>query len=374
MHNTKKMQVYELLKERIESGSYPPGSRLPKEQDLAVELAVSRVTLRSALELLEIENLIRRVKGQGTFVRDAQSERTRLLAIVDRGDPEKPDYVSDPFLYILPCLQVAADRMNTSLEICEARSLLALDPRQCSARIIERGIQGIFWLNNFFTGREPLLETVRRTRLPVLLPHSSFSDAERTGFTVMGTNYGELTRDGLRYLADMGHRRVAFIGSWDMHGVPQEDYLRWVREAGLDPDPELLRIVPWRKGKQLVFDALGLLMKLTVPPTAILAYSDYLSLQIYEFLHREKIRIPEDVAVLSIGGQICCDFLSPSLSALDYCSQEIADLAVKAMLEMIHDRRRFDCIVTPHCLKVRESTKRAVLQHDQLKSGRKKRK
>ena len=41
---TKKMQIYDLLKERIESGFYPPGTQLPKEVDLAVELGVSRVT------------------------------------------------------------------------------------------------------------------------------------------------------------------------------------------------------------------------------------------------------------------------------------------------------------------------------------------
>ena len=361
MHNTKKMQVYCLLKERIESGFYPPGSRLPKEVDLAAELAVSRVTLRPALDLLEIEKLITRIKGIGTFARDEKTERIKLLAIAEQGDPEKADYVSNPFLFILPCLQAAADRMNASLEICESRSLLGLDPKRCAAKIVEGGIQGIFWLSNFFAGKEPLLETVRRTRLPVLLPHSNLADAEITGFAAMGTNYDELTRDGLRYLATMGHRRVAYIGDADMHGVPLEKYLEWIRESELDPDPKLIERVKWRKGKQIVFDAMERLMKRPDPPTAILAFSDYLSLLVYEFLHREKIRIPEDAAVLTIGGQICCDFLNPSLSALDYCSQEIAERAVKAMLEMIYDRRRFKFVVTPHCLKVRESTKKVIV-------------
>ena len=36
------MQIYDLLKERIESGFYPPGTQLPKEVDLAVELGISR--------------------------------------------------------------------------------------------------------------------------------------------------------------------------------------------------------------------------------------------------------------------------------------------------------------------------------------------
>ena len=73
--------------------------------------------------------------------------------------------------------------MNTSLEICDCQSLETLDARQCAARIAERGIQGIIWMDNNFTGREPLLEPVRKTGLPVLLPHANVSDAAATGFT-----------------------------------------------------------------------------------------------------------------------------------------------------------------------------------------------
>ena len=113
-------------------------------------------------------------------------------------------------------------------------------------------------------------------------------------------------------------------------------------------------------------------MKLSDPPTAIISYSDYLSLQIYEYLHREKIRIPDDVCILTIGGQIGCDFLNPPLSALEYMDSEIGEIAVKTMLEMIHDGRRMKFIVTPHCLKVRESTKRVIFHHKHKKTKKRK--
>ena len=75
------MQIYDLLKGRIESGFYPPGTQLPKEVDLAVELGVSRVTLRPALELLELERLVRREKGFGTFVRKEQDVKNRVMVL-----------------------------------------------------------------------------------------------------------------------------------------------------------------------------------------------------------------------------------------------------------------------------------------------------
>ena len=361
--DTKKKQIYELLKERIESGYYPPGCRLPKEVDLAVELKVSRITLRPALYMLELEKLICRITRVGTFVRDLHSAKTRIMVLLSPW-LHSPLKVSNPFLYILPCIQLAAERMNVSLDICDVNSLLTSDPDHCAERIIASGVQGILWLGGYFTGKEPLLGTIRKTRLPVLLPHANPSDADITGFTVMGINFAELTRDGLIYLAAQGHRRVAYIGGHDLHNIAPSDYLAEVKAAGLDPDMELLRMIKWRTGKKIVFDAVEQLMKLPDPPTAIFSYSDYLSLQIYEYLHREKIRIPDDVCILTTGGQIGCDFLDPPLSALEYMDPEIGEVAVKTMLEMIHDGRRIKFIVTPHSLKVRESTKRIILHHN----------
>lgn len=50
----------------------PPGERLPSEPDLAVELGVSRTTLREAMRIFEGQGLIRRRQGVGTFVVDPQ--------------------------------------------------------------------------------------------------------------------------------------------------------------------------------------------------------------------------------------------------------------------------------------------------------------
>ena len=371
--DTKKKQIYDLLKERIESGYYPPGCRLPKEVDLAAELKVSRVTLRPALYLLEMEKLIRRITRIGTFVRDLQAAKNRILVLFSpQSDPA--ERANNPYIYILPCLQSAADRMNVQLDFCEDNLLLSQSAAACGSHIRFPAVEGIFWLANHFIGTEPMLKTIRGIGLPVLLPHGTPFDAEITGFTVLGTNYRELTRDGLKYLAAQGHRRVGYIGGEEMHYIAPADYLGYVKEAGLDPDPALLRIIEWRKGKQIVFDAVEQLMKMANRPTAIFSYSDYLTLQIYEYLHREKIRIPDDICVLTTGGQIGCDFLNPPLSALEYGNQTIADMAVETMLKMIHEKCRTGCIVTPHCLKVRESTKKIILHHSKPKTKKEKQK
>jgi len=61
-------QLVIILREKIRSGEYPAGSRLPSESDLASQFDVSRATIRTALATLEAEHLISRRQGDGTYI------------------------------------------------------------------------------------------------------------------------------------------------------------------------------------------------------------------------------------------------------------------------------------------------------------------
>lgn len=63
-------QVADILRQRIEAGTYSAGSVLPKEDDLAGELSVTRGTVNNALKILEAEGLVRAIRGKGTIVRE----------------------------------------------------------------------------------------------------------------------------------------------------------------------------------------------------------------------------------------------------------------------------------------------------------------
>lgn len=70
-------RVYHVMHSRIANGSYAADQRLPSENDLAVELDVSRPVLRAALERLRSEGLIYSRQGAGSFVRPRE-QRTNL--------------------------------------------------------------------------------------------------------------------------------------------------------------------------------------------------------------------------------------------------------------------------------------------------------
>jgi DNA-binding GntR family transcriptional regulator len=66
------MHVVAVITERIESGEYPPGRRLPPEKDLAAELGVAYMTVRRAMGILRERGLVVTIWGLGTFVKDGR--------------------------------------------------------------------------------------------------------------------------------------------------------------------------------------------------------------------------------------------------------------------------------------------------------------
>lgn len=61
-------QVADSIRADIEAGRWGPTTKLPGEHALAQTFAVSRTTIRQALDVLESANVIQRQQGRGTFV------------------------------------------------------------------------------------------------------------------------------------------------------------------------------------------------------------------------------------------------------------------------------------------------------------------
>jgi GntR family transcriptional regulator len=79
-------QIAEELKSRVLSGTYAAGRLLPSESDMSAEFAVSRVTIRKALEVLRDIGLVDARQGFGWFVagETVRQPLARLATIEDQ--------------------------------------------------------------------------------------------------------------------------------------------------------------------------------------------------------------------------------------------------------------------------------------------------
>lgn len=82
-------RVEDMLLTAVVSGRFEDDARLPQEGDLAVELGVSRLTLREALRSLQRMGVVRVERGRGTFVntraRWSHLDPAVLAAMIDAG-------------------------------------------------------------------------------------------------------------------------------------------------------------------------------------------------------------------------------------------------------------------------------------------------
>jgi DNA-binding GntR family transcriptional regulator len=61
-------QISGILRRRIESGQYPPDTRIPTESELMEAFEVARTTARRAIAVLREDGLIYTVPQRGSYV------------------------------------------------------------------------------------------------------------------------------------------------------------------------------------------------------------------------------------------------------------------------------------------------------------------
>ncbi len=69
-----KDQVFAQLRDQILAKTWPPGTKIPSENSLAVSLGVSRVSIRESLQMLVSLGFLETRQGEGTFVRRYSGE------------------------------------------------------------------------------------------------------------------------------------------------------------------------------------------------------------------------------------------------------------------------------------------------------------
>ena len=112
-------------------------------------------------------------------------------------------------------------------------------------------------------------------------------------------------RQAMDHLIFLGHRRIAMIAAvdpdqpgWPAISGRSQAYYSALREAGIAADPSLVTTVDW--GGLQGAEAMGELLSLREPPTAVYAHSDEVALGAMRTLRRAGLRIPEDISVIGI--------------------------------------------------------------------------
>jgi len=108
------------------------------------------------------------------------------------------------------------------------------------------------------------------------------------------------------HLLELGHRRIGFVGDAIPRGEPDLGftssrrrllgYRRELAAAGIDPDPELVRLGP--HGPAVAAELADQLLRLPDPPTAIFAASDTQAMGVLSAAERRGFPVPGKLSVV----------------------------------------------------------------------------
>lgn len=158
------------------------------------------------------------------------------------------------------------------------------------------------------------------------------------------------------HLVDLGHRNIAFAQDWGSEDTPDaitryDGYRKALQKHGIPFSENLLF---WcDKHKPEVADWLNR----NPETTAVYAWYEGLAGKIMASAQEAGYQIPRDLSVVGFDSTLYCDTLSPKLTAIRQPIKEMAQVAARALMDLIEgqvpDKTSY---IFPCTLDVRESS------------------
>ncbi len=330
--------IYDNLKTKIQNGVYPQESRLPYESQLCEQYGVQRITVRKALDMLVQDGLIYKRAGRGSFVcpnKPAAVNQGTFLFVMNRSPNDMLNNSSSYNAQLFFLMERLCREHNYTLVYTGISA-----QEDFAALVSMHAAKGVFLVS---TVPEHVVDTVQRLQVSALcLNHYS-----PQLISILPDNHKALLLLVSR-LAQLGHRRIAFVGGPSYAVNAQErlqGFLAAMNECALEVDPGLILDGNWTYEDSF---AATLAMLHTVEearrPTALVAASDMMAVGAMAAVTRLGLAVPEDISIggfdrLALGG-IC----SPQLSSVGPDMEQMAHVAIQQLLAQlscppsVHDR------------------------------------
>lgn len=330
-------QIADMLKAKIDRKEYKDG-KLPKEEDLAIELQVSRGTIRSAMAMLENENLIVRIKKKGTFIKGIvalipETKLTRRLNLFFYSHIANFHIINKEGFYgqLFSSILSEATKKNYVLNV----SILDKGDQRLSSieKCLELSADG-----NIFMALEDrnVLKMFLERQTPCLLLDHQFDDLEVDVVNV--ENYNTSCK-AVKYLYDKGHRRFLFFNHHRIEANVERSsgVTNTLRELGI-PSSNITEypLVPGVERGEIAMSSY--LQNGGIRHSAMITFSAEMAIGAINALTKEGFSVPEDMSILSLSNM--GEVTNPILATVDYDINAMGKLAVDRIVEMIEEKVR----------------------------------
>ena len=335
VHSGKKNKyerVYESLLKSIDSGQYHRGARLPTETDLMEQFNVSRITVVRALRDLQVRGLVRRRRGSGSYVQGPPELDTKPFGLI--GTNIEQDSI---FSTVQHTLLREAQKLHWHIVADDITGYeTPASVEQMCRRIVENGVQGVFYLPQSSSPEQALLndkigDFFSASHIPlVLLDRDLHKLHQRSNFDVIGSDNrlgGFLVA---QHLVHRGCRRIVFLtGEGEYPTV--ESRMAGARDAVQAAEKVNFDV---HVGESDDLDFIRAMLS-EYSPDALMCDNDMTAAKAMRNLINIGIKIPHQIKITGFDDTVTASLLPIPLTTVRQAAEAIALNAVLIMNQRI---------------------------------------
>lgn len=287
------------------------------------------------------------------FARNLASHRSRLIALI----------YDDPSAYEVPSSGYILRLQQGTLKACRDASyeLLIHPCRYTSRQVVDE-------LRTLVAQVRPagIILAAPLSNMPKIVAAIEASGAplvrlspgcDIPGQRVVATNDREVSAEMTRYLASLGHRRIAFIKGHRQHkavGLRYLGYLDGLRASGLEHADEL--VIQGDNSVGSGERCAEQLLQLPRPPTAIFAANDDMAAGVLRVAARNGLKVPEELSVAGCDDIALARQIHPRLTTVRQPLATMAERAAWSIIDGAADGEDASTETVPGTIQYREST------------------
>ena len=340
------VQLHNQLRRLIVSGRWQFGERIPTEMQLARHLDISRTTVRIALQRLEVEGLIKRTAGRGTFVVFQPQEHNTNRAI---------GYLTCSFhneIHTNILSSAQTELRSAGYQVIFSNSRDRDDEARILRQLLDDEVAGLMlWANAVPTeDTVAILGEYERRAIPIVFMDRQI-DAISADY-VSSDNFGG-AYELVRHLIELGHRHIVPLmpNIDDLH--PVNERLRGYMTALKEHD--IYCHEPWKispPGRHEfhetdIYSLVGSQSQQVIQqvesftdgegpmPTALVCINDILAIIAISALRNMGYAVPGDVSVVGFDDISMASHIGVPLTTVSQDAHELGKQASQMLLQRL---------------------------------------
>jgi LacI family transcriptional regulator len=209
----------------------------------------------------------------------------------------------------------------------------------------------------FYGDIDPLiLDNIKKFEIPYIIVDSHSDKSDELS---VRADYRKAAYTAARYLIDLGHRKIAYIGADPSRQYGSQTFTGFKKAV---EENNITLPLNWLQMEAFDEESSGFCMDniLNQPeiPTAVCCAADIYAIGAVRCIKKKGIKVPDDISVTGIDDIILSKYVEPSLTTIKLKKEEMGKLAIEMLIRNIEKQEVSNEIIRSDDLVIRESTRR----------------